>query len=284
MPEDPRSGLRLRRGSGLARGHPGPHPAQGGGRKPYSQEGQVRPRVDDDEVTEVPAPAGPWTPEKPQADKGKGKEKAAEKPLKPAVARGSLTNSGAAASGSRLPELARTRAWWSRDPELLSDRELLKHLLVTVQRNQQTSVRVVDLLVDEEEQHEELLEEECQVLTDLVVKIVWDKLQSSIAHAVRDAVKSELEAEFGRMMRSWGRRWRGIAEEETEEEGSGDESEQDKSEGKAQRMEARGTKSHGSRKEGRSPAVEEEQVGSEVEDDQEMGKGPEEAPEQMDTA
>ena len=290
------------------------------GASPTRKKVKSAPVVDDDEVTEVPAPAGPRTPEKSRADKGKGKEKAAEKPLKPgevrwtyvappgankpnptAVARGSSTNSGAAASGSRLTELARTGARWSRDPELLSDRELLEHLLVAVQRNRRTSVRVVDLLVDEEEQREELLEEERQVLTDLVAKIVRDELRSSIAHAVRDAVKSELEAEFGRMMRSVvrlaksdkrdavaaalaGAKMEGDSEEETEEEGSGDESEQDKSEGKARRMEARGTKSRGGKKEGRSPATEAEPVVSEVEGEQGMEKGPEEAPEQMDTA
>ena len=57
----------------------------------------------------------------------------------------------------------------------------------------------------------------------------------------------------------------------------GDESEQDKSEGKVRRMEARGTKSRGGKKEGRSPAAE-------AEGEQETEEGPEEAPEQMDTA
>ena len=134
-----------------------------------------------------------------------------------------------------------------------------------------------------------------------MARIVRDELRGSIAHAVRDAVKSELEAEFGRMMRSVvrlaksdkrdavaaalaGAKMEGDSEEETEEEGSGDESEQDKSEGKARRMEARGTKSRGGKKEGRSPAAEAEPEVSEVEGEQEMENGPEEAPEQMDTA
>ncbi|KAJ8463824.1 hypothetical protein ONZ51_g10004 [Trametes cubensis] len=133
------------------------------GASPSRKKVKSAPIVDNDEITEGKG-------------KGKEKEKAAEKPLKPAVARGSSMNSGAAVSGSRLTDLARTGAWWSHDPELLSDCELLEHLLIVVQRNRWTSVRVVDLLVDEEEQREELLEEERQVCQDLVVKIVRDEL------------------------------------------------------------------------------------------------------------
>ena len=45
------------------------------GASPTRKKVKSAPVVDDDEVTEVPAPAGPRTPEKPRADKGKGKEK-----------------------------------------------------------------------------------------------------------------------------------------------------------------------------------------------------------------
>ena len=101
------------------------------GASPTRKKVKSAPVVDDDEVTEVPAPAGPRTPEKPRADKGKGKEKAAEKPLKPgevrwtfvappgankanptAVARGSSSNSGPAdAHGACLGSEERTRAF-----------------------------------------------------------------------------------------------------------------------------------------------------------------------------
>ena len=45
------------------------------GASPTRKKVKSAPVVDDDEVTEVPAPAGPRTPEKPWADKGKGKGK-----------------------------------------------------------------------------------------------------------------------------------------------------------------------------------------------------------------
>ena len=104
-------------------------------------------------------------------------------------------------ASSGLPEVGKSDLRWSDDPEKLSDRELLEHLLVAVQRNRRTAGRVIDLLVDEEEQREEMMREEVRGLGDAIAKIVRKELKAVIGEAVREAVKSELATEFGTMLR-----------------------------------------------------------------------------------
>ncbi|KAI0323310.1 hypothetical protein GY45DRAFT_1407802 [Cubamyces sp. BRFM 1775] len=146
-------------------------------------------------------------------EKGKGKAKAAEKA--PAAEKPLAPGPTPAGRSTR---------------EQLTDRELLQHLLVEMQRNRQTSGRVADLLAGEEAHREELWQKEQKALQAAVAESVRTEMKIELGISVRQVVRDELREqleeflqEFQEVMMTgnWPPRDSEVESDEDEERGSG---------------------------------------------------------------
>ncbi|CDO76284.1 hypothetical protein BN946_scf184793.g3 [Trametes cinnabarina] len=152
----------------------------------------------DDNAAEYAPPATPSCKSGKKTEKAKGSEKPMERSAEKEKGKGK----GKAFARTRSPEprALGAESGWSADPENLSDRELIEHLLVEGQRTRQAPHKVWRYLDEEVEVREELIASDLRDIRVGVrssVRKELSKMEAGVREVVRDEVAKALAAYFG---------------------------------------------------------------------------------------
>ncbi|CDO72138.1 hypothetical protein BN946_scf184962.g81 [Trametes cinnabarina] len=135
-----------------------------------------------------------------EKEKGKGKGKAVARTRSPEPRAPGAELGVSPGEGQATLALAREGGAWSADPENLSDRELIKHLLVEGQRTRQALHKMWRYLDEEVEVREELIASDLRDIRVGVrssVRTELSKMEAVVREVVRDEVAKALAAFFG---------------------------------------------------------------------------------------
>ncbi|CDO74234.1 hypothetical protein BN946_scf184904.g3 [Trametes cinnabarina] len=195
---------------------------------------------DDDDTAEYAPPATSSRKSGKKMEKAKGSEKSTERSAEEEKGKGK----GKVVARTRSPEpwvpgaelgvspgegsatlaLAREGRAWSTDPESLSDRELIEHLLVEGQRTRLALHKVWRHLDEEVEVREDMFASDLRDIRAGVrssIRTELSKMEAVVREVVRDEVAKALAASFGSEGSSSDAEKEDEAEMEKEGEGSG---------------------------------------------------------------